>query len=249
MQPVTDFLGFLGGNLTAGFIQAQVPSISPWEVLFVLLGAGALCLPSAWKYASLLTSVVHELGHAGAAISAGRFVTGIRIHPDHSGETHTFGLAGPPTVWAMFWGYPIPSIAGGVLVWASLAGRGQGALSVCAVVLALSLLAIRNLFGAALVLGCAALSLVLVWINDPQIGAHATLILGTVLLAGSLRSFGEVVAIHTRYPEDLESSDAHILALETGVPAGVWLTLLGTAITASWYGTLAAPVPLLHLAE
>lgn len=247
MQPVTDFWGLLGAKLSAGFIQAQAPAIPLWEVLIVLLGAAALCLPAAWRYSSLLTALVHELGHAGAAISAGRFVTAIRIHRDHSAETHTFGLAGVPTIWSMFWGYPVPSMIGGTLVWAALAGWGQAALTVGGLLALLSLLAIRNRFGAVVVLVCAAVPLAFVWLGDPRIGAHAALVLGAALLTGSLRSFGEVLAVHIKYRDDLESSDAHHLARETGIPANVWLTLLGAGIGGSWYITLIAVVPLLRV--
>ncbi|WP_196804795.1 M50 family metallopeptidase [Arthrobacter sp. 162MFSha1.1] len=243
---MTEFWGLLGAKLAAGFIQAQAPAIPLWEVLIVLLGAAALCLPAAWRCSSLITSLVHELGHAGAAVSAGRIVTAIRIHPDHSGETHTFGLAGAPALWSMFWGYPVPSIIGGTLLWAALAGWAQAALTVGGLLALLSLLAIRNRFGAVVVLACAAVPLAFVWLGDPQIGAYAALLLGAVLLAGSLRSFGEVLAVHTKYRDDLESSDAHHLARETGIPAGVWLTLFGTGIAGSLYVTLIAVAPLLH---
>ncbi|KIC68749.1 hypothetical protein RM50_04575 [Pseudarthrobacter phenanthrenivorans] len=240
-------MGLLGGKLAGGFAHAQVPAIPAWEVFIVFLGAGVLCLPALWNYASLFTTLVHELGHAVAAISTGRFVTGIRIHSDHSGRTHTYDVAGAPAAWWVFWGYPVPAAVGGVLVWAALAGWAQPALSIGGVLVLLSLLAIRNLFGAAVVAGSAAATLALVWVDDAQINAHAALILGAFLLVGSLRSFGEVLAIHTKYPEDLDSSDAHILALTTGVPAGIWLTLLGAGIAASWYATVAAAVPLLQL--
>ncbi|MEW1813013.1 M50 family metallopeptidase [Pseudarthrobacter phenanthrenivorans] len=244
---MTDFWGFLGTKLAVGFIQAQAPAIPLWEILIVLLGAAALCLPAAWKYSSLLTSLVHELGHAGAAVSAGRMVTAIRIHRDHSGETHTFGLAGGPALWSMFWGYPVPSIIGGTLMWAALAGWAQAALTIGGLLALVSLLAIRNRFGAVVVLICAAVPLAFAWLNDPRIGAHAALVLGAILLIGSLRSFGEVLAVHIKHRDDLESSDAHHLARETGVPVGVWLTLLGIAIAGSWYITLTAVVPLLHV--
>lgn len=37
---------------------------------------------------------VHELGHVGASIMTGRFVTGIRLRFDHSGTTVIYGKLG-----------------------------------------------------------------------------------------------------------------------------------------------------------
>lgn len=248
MQPVTDLLGLVGVKLAAGFTQAQAPAIPLWEVLVVFLGAAALCLPSAWKYSSFLTILVHELGHAVAAISVGRFVSGIHLHSDHYAITYSYGSRRMgPAMWKIFWGYPVPSVVGGALVWASLAGWSQLALTIGGLVVLLSLLAMRNRLSVLVALVCAAVPLAFVWVGDPRIGAHAALALGVVLLVGALRSFGEVLTIHARDHDDLGDSDAQHLALETGVPAGAWLTLLGAAIAGSWYATLIAVVPLLHV--
>ncbi|HEX9227880.1 MAG TPA: M50 family metallopeptidase [Arthrobacter sp.] len=245
MQFVMDLFALLGEKMLAGLTRAEPPAFPLWEVLVVVLGAAALCLPAAWRYFGLFTTLVHELGHAVAGISAGRFVTGIRIHRDHSGETHSYGPVGASAVWSTFWGYPVPAAVGGALLWAALAGWAQTALSLSALILVLALPAVRNLFGAVVVLGCSSASLAMVWTADPLVTAHVTLAVGVALLAGSLRSFGEVLLVHSRYPEDLDSSDAHILAQATGVPAAVWLLLLGAVLGGCWYATLASAVPLL----
>ena len=65
------------------------------EAALILLAAAALSIPNAtWRYFGLFSTVVHELGHAFAALMTGRRVTGIRLNFDHSGLTTSFGRPG-----------------------------------------------------------------------------------------------------------------------------------------------------------
>nr|WP_167995824.1 M50 family metallopeptidase [Arthrobacter pigmenti] len=221
-------------RILAGFARSQPPELSLTEVGIILLIAAALSIPRAtWRYFGLFSTVVHELGHAFAALMTGRRVTGIRLNFDHSGLTTSFGRPGWRTAWASFWGYPAPAVVGAVLIWAGFAGWAPATLSVGALVLLVSLLFIRNAGGVLILLGAVAVSTVLVLAVPPEFTGHVVVALGIALLVGSVRDLGKVAAVHARRRRDRGQSDAHLLYRATGIPAAAWLVLFAVVIAGS----------------
>lgn len=221
-------------RIVAGFTRSQPPELSLTEIGVILLVAAALSVPQAtWRYFGLFSTVVHELGHAFAALMSGRRVTGIRLNLDHSGLTTSFGRPGWRTAWATFWGYPVPAVVGAVLVWAGFAGWAPAALSVGALVLLLSLLFIRNVGGVLILLGAVAVSTVLVLAVPVGFTGHVVVALGVALLVGSVRDLGKVASVHVRRRRERGQSDAYLLYRATGIPSPVWLVLFTAVIAAS----------------
>lgn len=221
-------------RILAGFTRSQPPELSLAEVSVILLVAGALSIPQAtWRYFGMFSTVVHELGHAFAALMTGRRVTGIKLNFDHSGLTKSFGRPGWRTAWATFWGYPTPAVVGAVLVWAGFTGWAPAALSVGALVLLGSLLFIRNAGGVLILLGAVAVAGLLVLEVPPEFTGHVVVVLGVALLVGSVRDLGKVASVHVRRRRDRGQSDAYLLYRSTGIPAVVWLGLFAVVITAS----------------
>lgn len=221
-------------RIVAGFSRSQPPELTLTEVLLILMAAAALSIPTAtWRYFGLFSTVVHELGHAFAALVTGSRVTGIRLNFDHSGLTTSFGRPGWRTAWVTFWGYPVPAVVGAVLVWAGFAGWAPAALSVGALVLLLSLLFIRNAGGVLILLGAAAVSTVLVVAVPAEFAGHVVVALGVALLVGAVRDLGKVASVHARRRRSRGQSDAYLLYRSTGIPAVVWLALFALVITAS----------------
>lgn len=220
-------------RIIAGFTRSQPPELSLTEVAVVLLIAAALAIPRAsWRYFGLFSTVVHELGHAFAALLTGRRVTGIRLNFDHSGLTTSFGRPGWRTAWATFWGYPVPAVVGSVLVWAGFAGWAPAALSVGALVLLAALLFIRNADGVLILVGSVAVSAVLVFWVPADFTGHAVVALGVALLVGSVRDLVKVASVHVRRRRDRRASDAYLLYRSTGIPSAVWLVLFAAVVTA-----------------
>ncbi|MDF9278141.1 M50 family metallopeptidase [Arthrobacter sp. EH-1B-1] len=221
-------------RIVAGFSRSQPPELTLTELLIILLAAAALSIPKAtWRYFGLFSTVVHELGHAFAALMTGSRVTGIRLNFDHSGLTTSLGRPGWRTAWATFWGYPVPAVVGAVLVWAGCAGWAPAALSVGALVLLLSLLFIRNAGGVLILLGAVAVSTVLVVAVPAEFSGHAVVALGVALLVGSVRDLGKVVSVHARRRRDRGQSDAYLLYRSTGILTAVWLALFAVVIAGS----------------
>ena len=79
--------------------------------------AALLSVPGlTWQWFGLFATLVHELGHAIAAILTGRVVHGIRIRRNHSGDAMSSGRPGFGTVVSGVLGYPAPAIVGAALL-------------------------------------------------------------------------------------------------------------------------------------
>ena len=100
-------------------------------------------------------------------------------------------------------------------------------------ILVLTLLVIRNLFGFLVVAASAGVSAALWFYATPEVQGYALLVIGIALLIGSVRGLLTVVGVHTRRRDQLRTSDAYLLYQRTHVPSPVWLVLFAAVIAAS----------------
>ncbi|WP_022885556.1 M50 family metallopeptidase [Glaciibacter superstes] len=213
------------------FTRAEPVDVSTPVLLGILAVAAALCIPRAtWQYFGLFTTLVHELGHAVAAVLTGRVVHGIRIRRNHSGDALSSGRGVLGSVVSGMLGYPAPAIVGAAQLWSVFNGYTAIALFAGGVVLLLTILVIRNLFGVLVVLASAAASALLWFFASPTVQSYALLVLGIALLVGSVRGLATVIGVHTRRRSQLATSDAYLLFRRTGVPSPVWLLLFAGVI-------------------
>src|SRR5215217_8170098 len=93
----------------------------------VTLVAGGLALlvvlvGRPWRFARNLVTIVHEAGHALAAVLVGRRLQGIKLHSDTSGVTVSRGKPeGPGMAFTAPAGYSAPGLLG--LLFATLLGN------------------------------------------------------------------------------------------------------------------------------
>ncbi|MET4704723.1 M50 family metallopeptidase [Frigoribacterium sp. UYMn621] len=217
------------------------PVAIPLPVLLGILAvAAALSLPrSTWRWFGLFTTLVHELGHAVAAILTGRVVHGIRIRPNHSGDAMSSGQGTLGAVVSGVFGYPAPAIVGAAQLWSVFNGYTAIALFAGGVLLLLTLVVIRNVFGALIVLASAAVSAALWFYAAPVVQGYALLVIGIALIVGSIRGLGTVIGVHVWRRDQLATSDAYLLFRRTGVPSPFWLALFtvligGCCVLAVW---------------
>jgi hypothetical protein len=171
-------------------------------------------------------TIVHEGGHALAAVLTGRRLSGIRLESDTSGVTTSRGRpTGPGMVLTAFCGYPAPALVGLGAAWLLADGRAAGLLYASLVLLALVLVQVRNLWGL-LTVGATGLLLAAVARHAPppvQAG-FAYLLCWFLLLAG----FRPVVELQRkRAAGEAPESDADQLARLTGLPGIAWVGLFG----------------------
>lgn len=200
----------------------QAPPSSELILLTGLLALAVVLVRPAWRVARHLVTIVHEGGHATAALLTGRRLRGIRLHSDSSGVTLTRGRPrGPGMFLTLIAGYLAPSLFGllaAVLLWQR---HALAVLWVALLLLSLMLLQIRNFRGlySMLVAGVAAFA-VSWWGSD---GAQSLVAYGLtwfLLLAGPV---GAVELQRTRSHGRAPTSDADQLATLTRLPALVWV--------------------------
>lgn len=226
-------------RIASGFTRSAIPEVTVIELVIVLLAATALAVPKVtWKYFGMFTTVIHELGHAVAALMTFQLVTGIKLHLNHGGTTNTYGPGGIRAVWSAFWGYPAPAVVGAVLAWSALNGWASAALSVSCILLGLTLLLIRNAEGLLILGGVLAVSLLLVFFAGPVFLGHATLVIALAMMVGAVRDLGKVIHVHFKRRTELESSDAYILFRMSMIPSPLWLLAFAAVTGAGWAATL-----------
>lgn len=204
---------------TLGSVQ---PVPTPQQVLAV--AAVALVLVwwrPTWRGVRMLVTIVHEAGHAVAAVLTGRRLSGIRLHSDTSGLTVSHGRArGPGMVATLLAGYPAATVLGVAAAAVLGTGRAIAFLWLLVAALVLMLVQIRNLFGALVLLvvggGLAAAAW---WLPTSWLVLLAHLLCWLLLLAGP-RPVLELMGSSTA------RSDSAQLAALTRVPRRIWELLL-----------------------
>jgi hypothetical protein len=201
-------------------------------VLALLLVAG----PRTWPLVRHAVTLVHEGGHALAALLVGRRLHGVRLHGDSSGLTTSSGRRrGPGAALTLAAGYPAPALLG--LACAAVLARGYVLVVLVGLLaaLVLLLLQVRNLFGLWSVLVVGSLLVGATWyLPDAwqQGAAHA---LTWFLLLASARP---VVELHAAR-RGARGSDAAQLGALTRLPATVWtgvflVVCCGAALLGGW---------------
>ena len=189
------------------------------------MAAAVVAVPGAWRLARHLLTIVHEGGHAAAALLSGRRLSGIRLHADTSGLSVSHGRSrGPGMVATAFAGYPAPAFVGlGAAVLVSLE-RDLLALWAGLFLLTLVLLQIRNFYGLYVVLVAAVLAVAVTWWGSPVVHGMAAWGLTSFLLLGAPRAVVELQISRRRSRG--RTSDADLLAGLTPLPAIVWVGVM-----------------------
>ena len=190
-------------------------AISGTPVLLVLaLALLAVALRPTWHVLRLGVTLVHELGHAGVGVLAGRRFTGFVLRGDMSGHAVTVGpargLGRTVTTWA---GYPAPALVGAAAVWLAVHGWAAPVLTVVLAVLVAAALRVRSLLTGVVVLVALVAAGALWWSAESVLQAQVVVAAGVVLLVGAWRHVGAVLAARGR-----GVSDPEVLARLTRVP-------------------------------
>jgi hypothetical protein len=217
----------------------------PWLVaVTAALGLALVAVPRAWAVSRHLSTIVHEGGHAVAALLTGRRLAGIRLHSDSSGVTVSVGRPrGPGMVAMVAAGYPAPALLGLGAAALLAAGRPTALLWTVVGLLAALMLQIRNWFGAWSVLVSGAVVFAVTWWLplSAQTGFGYALT-WFLLLAGPREVIGLYAARRGRRDRSgrrsrgVRGSDADQLAGLTHLPAGLWVAaffLLSLVTTAA----------------
>lgn len=211
--------GYLGDRLFAtGDLTRLTLGLA---VALAALGVGADLV---WRQLRYLITTVHELGHIVVGWFVGRRVQSVRLHHDTSGLTVTHGKRSGPGIFLLYLaGYPAPSLAGFLLLWAVIYRHAGWALGVVLVLLLVCLGLVRNWFGGFIVLvQLGALGALWAW-NDPRVLSAALTLTGAVLAFGGLRASLDLLSLQRR--RGGKSSDAAVLAAHSPLAPMAWCYL------------------------
>jgi len=185
-----------------------------------------------WRPLRTIVTIAHEGGHAMVALLSGRRLSGIRLHSDTSGVTVSVGKpTGLGMVLTAAAGYITPSLlgAGGA---ALLAGaRITMVLWVSLVLLGLMFIAIRNWFGALVLVLTGGVIFAISWLASARIQAAFAYLLVWFLLVAGVRPVFELQQMRSRGRAPW--SDADQLADLTRIPGAVWVGFFGLVSAAA----------------
>lgn len=207
----------------------QQPAVPVWVVAVSGVTAMLIVLTSdVWRLARNVITIAHEAGHALASLLSGRRLDGIRLHADSSGETYSRGRrTGPGAVVTAAAGYLTPPLLGAGSAWLLESRHVTAMLWLALVLLAATLLMVRNAYGVLAVLVAGGAVFAVSWLASPVVQAVFAYLGAWFLLLGGVRPVFELRGRRRR------TSDADQLARLTGVRAGFWVFAFGTVALAA----------------
>ena len=219
----------------AGLTGVQTPPADEWIWLTGLVALALVAFRPAWRIARHLVTIVHEGGHAIAAMLTGRRLRGIRLHSDSSGVTLSRGR---PRGFGMFLtliaGYLAPGLFGllaGVLLWQR---HALAVLWVTLLLLSLMMLQIRNFHGLYSMLVAGLGVFAVSWWGSGQLQSLTAYgLTWFLLLAGPA---GVIDLQRARRGGRARGSDADQLARLTRLPGLFWVVLFLAANVAALAG-------------
>lgn len=228
----------------------QVFSSQPAPPYWLTLASGIAALAATvhrptWRISRNVATIAHEGGHALAAVTTGRRLTGIRLHSDTSGVTVSKGKPrGPGMVVTAAAGYVTPPLLGVGGAWLLSTGHITALLWTVVALLAAMLLVIRNVYGVVAVVVTGGGVLLVSWLAAAIAQAAFAYAFAWFLLLTGIRPVVELQRKRRR--GRAPNSDADQLGRLTGVPPIAWVGVFGiVAVAALVIGArwLLPPVP------
>jgi Peptidase M50B-like len=232
LSPVAVFWDrLLGLGAAAQLAPAEWIVAASAAVALLVVGSQRL-----WRLARIVITIAHESGHAAASLLSGRKLEGIRLHYDTSGETISRGKRnGPGIIVTAMAGYVTPPLLGVGAAALLAAHRVNLLLSLFLLLLAVTLIMVRNWYGALAVLVTAGALFAVIWLAGPALRAAFAYAAAWFLLLGGVRPVAELQRSRSRSRRRGRplASDADQLARLTGVPGGVWVAVFGLIAVAA----------------
>lgn len=224
----------------SSILSTPTPHPTAWlSILLAVVAATVGVTATRARYITAISTLIHETGHALAAILTGGGVHVIRIHDHESGVAYTWYWSRAASVVSSFAGYATPPLAGLGAAHLIVNSKAAAALAVLALVAALVLLVTRDITTVAIVALIGGTSAALFWWGSPGVQAiAATAVAWLLLVSEAVHLAGLAV---NRYVRGVWAhGDEDALAEGTGIPALVWM-LAWWALNA-WCVWMAAPL-------
>lgn len=199
----------------------------------IILGVVGAAWRPAWQVLKLLTTLVHELGHAFVAMLCGRQFTALVVRSDMSGHAVTVGkptgVGRVATTWA---GYPAPAVVAAAAALTAATGYAAAMITVLLVLCVVAVTRARSLLTVGFLLLVVAGLAATWWWRDDMFQAQLLICLSVLLVFGAWRHLSAVAGSRS------SSSDAAALRDLTGVPSSVWVVTFFVAICCGTVATV-----------
>ncbi|MGV2852962.1 M50 family metallopeptidase [Glutamicibacter sp. AGC13] len=202
-------------------------ALNQWQWLIVAFLILLLVVPRpVWRITGLYSTLIHELGHIIAALFTGRYVAGLRLGWDHSGEVRSIGRGKISVIISGIFGYPAPIWVSALMLWGISTGYSGRALGMYALLFLLALIFVRN-WPAFIVCTISALvALAVVFFAPVEAYLYLALLIAGFLLLAGLKDFVKFLSVHVWRRHDIAQSDAYLIAEATRTFASLWVVVI-----------------------
>lgn len=197
--------------------------------IWALLGLALAFLPYVRKASTYYSTLIHEIGHGVSSLNPVGGLGGISISPDSSGENQVSYRSGgllfiPIRIGSLMAGYAAPIYAGILFIATTVLDLGDVFRWVISIICALTLLAIRNLFGALIILLHAAFWAGMVFFDILPLYPTLT-VLGFILISRGFHDYFQVAKYSFVPKYKGLGTDFDLLQQEFLLPRQVWFVL------------------------
>jgi hypothetical protein len=210
------------------------------HLIFYTILAGSLIIirmPLIGRYFRTVNTLLHESGHAIAAILTSGEVMNIELSSDTSGSAYTRSGSKFKAMFVSFAGYPAAALFSGILIAFAVSGKP---ISVFFILLSISLLNlalfVRNFYGIVWLLTFSGLVLLIYWLENDKLNYVFSLSVSLISLSESLVSTVIILYLSLIHPR--KAGDATNLAKTSKIPAAIWGILISMLVGIILYYTV-----------
>ncbi|MHC1773904.1 MAG: M50 family metallopeptidase [Lentimicrobium sp.] len=210
------------------------------HLLFYAILAGAVVLiriPLIGKYFRSVNTLLHESGHAIAAILGSGEVIHIELGSDTSGSAYTKSGSKLKAIFVSFTGYPFAAAFSGMLIALSVDHQFKWVFYILLTVALLNLaFFVRNTYGLVWLFTFTGLILFVFWIGNTMLSYVFALAVSLISLSETV--FSTLIILYLGFSKPRKAGDVTNLAKISGIPAAIWALLISFLVTVLVYYTI-----------
>lgn len=214
-------------------------STNPHLLFYAVLGLSVLVirLPVIGIYFRTVNTLLHESGHALAAIVTSGEVVSVSLSNDTSGTALTKSGSKTGALLVSISGYPVAALLSGIITALSVTGKFRTVFFLLLSVSLLNLiLFVRNLYGILWLFTFSGLILLVFWLGNPS--ASHVFALSVSLISLSETVLSTIIILFLSWSHPKKAGDVTNLARISGIPAPFWGILIATMVAFIVYYTV-----------
>lgn len=201
-----------------------------------------LRLPLIGRYFRTVNTLLHESGHALAAILTSGEVVHVELNEDTSGTALTKSGSKSRAILVSFAGYPFAALASGILIWLASTNQVKMAFLILLSIALLNLmLFVRNTYGLVWLLTFSGLIVFIAWVDKAPLSRISALAISLIAFAETIMSTLYILFLGLAHPR--KAGDLTNLARISKVPAVIWAVLIAGMVSIIVYYTVVSNFP------